>query len=75
MFPHRNIHKDTWTFPDRKTHSQIDHILTDRWHSSILEVQTVREADYDTYYYMVVAKVPERLAVSKQETQKFDGDS
>ena len=30
MFPHRNIHKYNWTFPDRKTHNQIDHILIDR---------------------------------------------
>jgi hypothetical protein len=29
-FPHRNIHKFTWIFPDGKTHSQIDHILIDR---------------------------------------------
>jgi hypothetical protein len=30
MFPHRNIHKYTWTFSDGKTHNQIDHILVDR---------------------------------------------
>jgi hypothetical protein len=38
MFPHRNINKYTWTFPDGKTHNQIDHILIDRRrHSSVLQ--------------------------------------
>ena len=29
-FPHRNIHKYTWTSPDGITHNQIDHVLVDK---------------------------------------------
>jgi hypothetical protein len=71
MFPHRNIHKFTWASPDGKIHNQIDHILIDRRrHSSILDVRSFRAADCDTDHYLVVAKVRERLAVSKQATHR-----
>jgi hypothetical protein len=70
MFLHRNIHKYTWNSPDRETHNQFVHILIDRrCHSSIRDVQSFRGADFDTDHYLVVAKVRERLAVGKQETQ------
>jgi hypothetical protein len=75
MFPNRNIHKYTWTSPDEKNHNQIYHILIDRrWQSSLLDVRYFRGADCDTDHYLVVAKGRERLAVSKQAAQKFDGE-
>jgi hypothetical protein len=72
MFPHRNIHKYTWTSPDGKPHNQIDHILVDRRrHSNVLDVRSFRAADCDTDHYLVVAKVRERLAVNKQRSHRF----
>jgi len=58
MFPHRNIHKYTWTSADVKTHNQIDHVLIDkRWHSSVLDMRNFGVADCDTDHYLVIAKV------------------
>jgi hypothetical protein len=69
MFPHRNIHKYTWTSPDGKIHNQIDHtriLVNSRRHSDVLDVRSFRAADCDSDHYLVVAKVRERLAVNKQ---------
>jgi endonuclease/exonuclease/phosphatase family metal-dependent hydrolase len=72
MFSHRNIHKYIWTSPAGKPRDQIDHILVDRQrHSNILDVRSYRAADCDTYHYLVMAKVRERLAVNKQRSHRF----
>jgi hypothetical protein len=72
-FPHRDIHKHNWTSPDGVTHNQIDHVLIDkRRHSNILDVRSFRGADCNTDYYLVVAKLRERISVSKRARQNFD---
>ena len=45
-----------------------------RRQSSILDVRSFRGADCDTDHYLMIAKVRERLVVSKQAAQKLDGD-
>jgi hypothetical protein len=72
MFPHRSIHKFIYTSPDGKTYNQIDHILIDRRrHSNVLDIRSFRGADCDTDHYLMVEKVRERLAVTKQRTHRF----
>jgi hypothetical protein len=76
MFQHHNILKYTWTSPDGKTHNKIGHILVDRRrHSSVPDVRSFRAADCDTYHHLVVAKVRERLTVSKQATHRIHVES
>ena len=71
MFPHRNIHKCTWTSP----HNQIDHILIDRRrHSSLIDVRSFRGSDCDTDHCLVVAKVRERLALENKQHRSLMGE-
>jgi hypothetical protein len=71
MFPYHDIHKFTWTSPDWKTYNQSHNILIDRRrYSSILVVPFFRAGDSDIHHYLVVAKVRERLAMSKQTTHR-----
>jgi len=69
MFPLQNIHKYTWTSPDGNNHNHIDHILIDRrCHSSIL----MYDLSGELTVILVVAKLREILAVSKEAAHKTD---
>ena len=42
-FPHKDIHKTTWTLPDMRTRNQIDHItVARRWRKSMQDVRAYR---------------------------------
>jgi hypothetical protein len=47
-------------------------LIYKRRHSNILDVRSFRGADCDTDHYLVVAKLRERISVSKRVRQKFD---
>jgi hypothetical protein len=67
-----NISRAVEIVPSKQIHNQIDYILIDRrQQSSIIDVRSFRAADCDTNQYLVVAKVRERLAVSKQTQNRF----
>jgi exonuclease III len=71
-FPHCDSHKHTWT-SDGVTHNQIDHVLIDkRRHLNILDVRSFRGADCNIDHCMVVAKLRERISLSKGARQNFD---
>jgi hypothetical protein len=47
-------------------------LIDKRRYSNILDVRSFRGADCDTDHYLAVAKLSERISVSKRARQKFD---
>ena len=66
LFMHRNIHKLNWTSPDRRTQSQINHIIINRkWRDSPQDVQVMRNADISSDHNLLVAKITLKLRNAK----------
>jgi hypothetical protein len=73
MFPHRSIHKFSWTSSDGKMHNQFDHILINpRRHSSILDVRSLRAADFDTDHYLLVATYNTQSSHGEVQSQEIE---
>ena len=67
MFQHKNIHKPTWTAPDRSFESQIDHMVIDARHmSDLLYVRSYRGGNMDSDHYLVIARMTARISNIKK---------
>lgn len=63
MFPHKDVHKYTWTSPDGRHRNQIDHVaVRSRFKRSVQDTRTYRRADVGSDHNLIITKVKLRLS-------------
>ena len=62
MFPHKNIHKYTWTAPNGRVRNQIDHVAVNgKFKRSVWDTRSYRGADCGSDHNLVITTVRLRL--------------
>jgi len=70
LFPHRYVHKGTWKGPDDRTVNQVNHTMINlRHHSNVLDVRSYRDANADSYHYLVIAQL--RCCIAERNNQNI----
>lgn len=71
LLPRKDIHKVTWNSPTGLTNNQIDHVLIDNRHRSIItNVRSIRGAECGSDHNLVLVKIYQRLAIEKRSKTK-----
>ncbi|XP_043069375.1 uncharacterized protein [Drosophila bipectinata] len=69
VFPHKEIHKFTWTSPNGHTRNQIDHICISRkWRRSMMDVRNRRSATIDSDHELIIGELLIKLSHTVNRT-------